>query len=74
MTKQIPTKQKVSLNGRPAYTALRCSLPCPAPSHWTGSRKLTDIINEAHENTKYMPGCPLGPNVLACADLAETVR
>lgn len=37
-------------------------------------RKLTEIINERHENVKYMPGVSLGPNVVACADLEEAVK
>jgi len=37
-------------------------------------RKLTSIINETHENVKYMPGVTLGANVVACPDLLETVR
>lgn len=38
------------------------------------SRKLTELINERHENVKYMPGVQLGDNVVACADLTEAVR
>lgn len=37
-------------------------------------RKLTELINERHENIKYMPGCFLGANVVACSDLVETVK
>ncbi|TKS70691.1 Glycerol-3-phosphate dehydrogenase [NAD(+)], cytoplasmic [Collichthys lucidus] len=37
-------------------------------------RKLTDIINTDHENVKYLPGHKLPPNVLAVADLAESVK
>ncbi|KAL4436899.1 hypothetical protein ABPG75_004038 [Micractinium tetrahymenae] len=37
-------------------------------------RKLTELINERHENVKYMPGVQLGDNIIACADLAETVK
>jgi glycerol-3-phosphate dehydrogenase len=32
-------------------------------------RKLTEIINESHENVKYLPGAALGANVVACASL-----
>ncbi len=28
-------------------------------------RKLTDIINQEHENTKYLPGYKLPPNVVS---------
>lgn len=28
-------------------------------------RKLTDIINETHENVKYLPGHKLPPNVVS---------
>lgn len=36
-------------------------------------RKLTDVINETHENPKYLPGFRLGDNVVACPSLADTV-
>ena len=32
-------------------------------------RKLTDIINETHENVKYLPGVYIGDNVTACPDV-----
>lgn len=34
-----------------------------------GGRKLTDIINETHENVKYLPGVNIGDNIVACPDL-----
>jgi glycerol-3-phosphate dehydrogenase (NAD+) len=34
-------------------------------------RKLTEIINEKHENVKYLPGVALPETVVACADLVE---
>ncbi|TNN78652.1 Glycerol-3-phosphate dehydrogenase [NAD(+)], cytoplasmic [Liparis tanakae] len=37
-------------------------------------RKLTEIINTDHENLKYLPGHKLPLNVLAVADLAESVK
>ena len=37
-------------------------------------RKLTEVINERHENVKYLPGIKLPTNVLAVADLAEACR
>ncbi len=37
-------------------------------------RKLTDVINETHENTKYFPGINLGPNVRAVPSLEEAVK
>lgn len=37
-------------------------------------RKLTELINERHENAKYLPGVALGSNVVACAELEEAVR
>ncbi|KEI37033.1 uncharacterized protein L969DRAFT_53846 [Mixia osmundae IAM 14324] len=36
-------------------------------------RKLTEIINEEHENVKYLPGIKLPDNVQAIPDLAEAV-
>ena len=37
-------------------------------------KKLTEIINETHENVKYLPGIKLPKNVRAVADLAEACR
>lgn len=37
-------------------------------------RKLTEIINEQHENTKYLPGCKLPDNVVAIADIVECAK
>ena len=37
-------------------------------------RKLTEIINEQHENVKYLPGFPLPENVVAVPDLAKAVE
>lgn len=37
-------------------------------------RKLTEIINEQHENVKYLPGVKLPQNVLAVPDLAEACK
>ena len=37
-------------------------------------RKLTEVINEEHENVKYLPECKLPKNILAVADLTEAVN
>lgn len=37
-------------------------------------KKLTDIINEKHENVKYLPGINIGDNVLAIPDVKEAVK
>lgn len=37
-------------------------------------RKLTEIINETHENVKYLPGHILPDNVVAVPDVAEAAR
>lgn len=37
-------------------------------------RRLSNIINEQHENVKYLPGIQLPDNVVACIDLEATVR
>ncbi|XP_042560531.1 glycerol-3-phosphate dehydrogenase 1b [Clupea harengus] len=37
-------------------------------------RKLTEIINNDHENVKYLPGHKLPPNVVAVPDLVESVK
>nr|CAD7413016.1 unnamed protein product [Timema cristinae] len=37
-------------------------------------RKLSEVINEHHENVKYLPGHELPPNVVAVTDAAEAVR
>ncbi|XP_038599365.1 glycerol-3-phosphate dehydrogenase [NAD(+)], cytoplasmic-like [Tachyglossus aculeatus] len=38
-----------------------------------GGRKLTDIINQDHENVKYLPGHKLPPNVVAVPDVVDAV-
>ena len=38
-----------------------------------GGRKLTDIINEDHENVKYMPGIKLPRNVVADPDVVSVL-
>jgi hypothetical protein len=37
-------------------------------------QKLSDIINETHENVKYLPGITLPENVLAVPDLEEACQ
>lgn len=37
-------------------------------------KKLTEIINETHENVKYLPGHKLPPNVLAVPDVVEAAK
>ncbi|XP_068921146.1 glycerol-3-phosphate dehydrogenase 1-like protein [Petaurus breviceps papuanus] len=37
-------------------------------------RNLSDIINEDHENKKYLPGYKLTPNVVAIPDLVKAVK
>ena len=37
-------------------------------------QKLTDIINEKHENVKYLPGIQLPKNIIAEADLANACK
>ncbi|KFQ74897.1 Glycerol-3-phosphate dehydrogenase 1-like, partial [Phoenicopterus ruber ruber] len=37
-------------------------------------RKLTDIINNEHENVKYLPGYKLPDNVVAVPNLNEAVK
>ncbi|XP_051164927.1 glycerol-3-phosphate dehydrogenase [NAD(+)], cytoplasmic-like [Leptopilina boulardi] len=37
-------------------------------------KKLTEIINEQHENVKYLPGHKLPPNVLAVPDVVEAAK
>lgn len=37
-------------------------------------RRISEIINEDHENPKYLPGVRLPTNVAACTDLLETCR
>ena len=38
------------------------------------SSKLTDIINQRHENVKYLPGIKIPENVVAMPDLAEACK
>jgi glycerol-3-phosphate dehydrogenase (NAD+) len=40
---------------------------------WQGGN-LTDKMNELKENPKYLPGVKYGDNVVACADLVETIQ
>jgi len=35
---------------------------------------LTEVMNEKHENVKYLPGVDIGENIIACPDLIETVK
>lgn len=37
-------------------------------------RKLTEIINEQHENPRYLPGAKLGDNVVAMPDINKVVE
>lgn len=37
-------------------------------------QKLTEIINETHENVKYLPGHKLPPNVVAVPDVVDAAR
>ncbi|XP_067012111.2 glycerol-3-phosphate dehydrogenase [NAD(+)], cytoplasmic isoform X2 [Anabrus simplex] len=37
-------------------------------------KKLTEIINETHENVKYLPGHKLPPNVIAVPDLVDAAK
>ncbi|CAF1250107.1 unnamed protein product, partial [Didymodactylos carnosus] len=37
-------------------------------------KKLTDIINQEHENKRYLPGHKLPDNVVACPDVAESAK
>ena len=36
-------------------------------------KKLSEVINETHENPKYLPGVELPPNIIANPDLIKTV-
>lgn len=63
--------------------------PAPRLAHWPltrlhalhrschplpQGRPLTEVINETHENPKYMPGVGLGTNVVATPDLTKAVE
>lgn len=37
-------------------------------------RKLTEVINEKHENTKYLPGVPLPKHLIANPSVTESVK
>ena len=37
-------------------------------------KKLTEIINEKHENVKYLPGTVIPSNIIACPDLVTTTK
>src|SRR5258708_38594171 len=38
------------------------------------SRRLSQVINEDHENVKYLPGITLPDNVLAVSDLTQAIE
>lgn len=40
----------------------------------TVTMNLTDVLNERHENVKYLPGVTLPENLVAVDDLAEATR
>nr|QKY14970.1 glycerol-3-phosphate dehydrogenase (NAD+) (GPDA) [Polytomella parva] len=48
--------------------------PTPTPAPTKQTKKLTELINERHENPKYLPNISLGSNVLAVPDLGDAVR
>ena len=64
----------------PSVTALRSAESSRSfPSHDTADaqfegKKLTEIINNEHENRKYLPGVKLPDNVQAIPDIGEAVR
>jgi glycerol-3-phosphate dehydrogenase (NAD+) len=37
-------------------------------------KKLTEVINERHENPRYFPGIDLPENLVACPDIEEVVK
>ena len=37
-------------------------------------RRLSQVINERHENVRYLPGIPLPDNIIAVTDLVQTVE
>ncbi len=39
-----------------------------------GEKKLTEWINEKHENVKYLPGFKIPENVKAVPDLLEAIK
>jgi glycerol-3-phosphate dehydrogenase (NAD+) len=45
-----------------------------SPEEDFNGRKLSEIINETHENPKYLPGVALGEHVTACTDVVECVK
>jgi glycerol-3-phosphate dehydrogenase (NAD+) len=56
----------------PTFLILMTDLPIlPSTHHFT---TMTQVINERHENVKYLPGISLPENVVAKADLAEAAK
>jgi glycerol-3-phosphate dehydrogenase (NAD(P)+) len=41
---------------------------------WDKDRATLDAINQKHENTRYLPGAPLPPSLLATPDLARALE
>jgi hypothetical protein len=56
------------------HTCWPSQAPVASNSAALQGRKLTDIINEDHENLKYFPGVRLPPNLVASSDLDDVVR
>lgn len=48
-----------------------CNKWCPASSSSTNATSLVDIINDTHENVKYLPGIILTSNVIATPDIVK---
>jgi len=44
------------------------------PFSQINNKPLTKIINETHENPKYLPGIPLPPNIIATPDVLSAVK
>ncbi len=41
---------------------------------WVRRPELRDKINETHENSEYLPGAKIPPNVIACSELSTVVN
>lgn len=56
------------------YDTFEKTVPMWVFEEMVDGRKLSEIINEEHVNTKYLPGIKLPENVIANPDIVETVK
>ncbi|EPS42265.1 hypothetical protein H072_3783 [Dactylellina haptotyla CBS 200.50] len=53
---------------------LPSSHPSYSPAEHSSPRKLSELVNQLHENVKYLPGVPLPPNLVADPSIVSAVK